>query len=74
MSGVYIILLINFSRPGVSTESGRAMRELSSIMMTTGGFLSSAREAKGPDARWPTLWSSADEFNTPLKVSWLHLG
>ncbi|CAG0879419.1 unnamed protein product [Cyprideis torosa] len=51
-------------RPAVSDEVGRPSREPSSIQMTTGGFLSSAREGKGPEPRWPNDWASANEVTT----------
>ncbi|RZF33682.1 hypothetical protein LSTR_LSTR007060 [Laodelphax striatellus] len=35
-------------------EEGRPLREISSVMMTTSGFLSPAREGKLPEARTPT--------------------
>ncbi len=38
-----------------SQEVGRPLRELGCIMMTTSGFLSPAREGKGPEARLPKV-------------------
>lgn len=39
----------------ISEEMGRPLRELSSVMMTTSGFLSPAREGKVAEARVPKL-------------------
>ncbi|XP_003427022.2 transcription initiation factor TFIID subunit 3 isoform X1 [Nasonia vitripennis] len=36
-----------------TTEEGRPLREIHSVMMTTSGFLSTAREGKLPEARTP---------------------
>lgn len=44
-------------------EEGRATREISSVMMTTSGFISPAREGRLPEARPPKL---ADEFPKPI--------
>lgn len=64
-----------FKRPADSTaesstakkikleEEGRATREISSVMMTTSGFISPAREGRLPEARPPKL---ADEFPKPV--------
>ncbi|KAF5283385.1 hypothetical protein FQA39_LY04761 [Lamprigera yunnana] len=44
-----------FKRPRLLLEDeGRPTREISSVMMTTSGFLSPAREGKLPEARTPT--------------------
>lgn len=39
----------------ISEELGRPLRELSCVMMTTSGFLSSSREGKGPEAKQPKV-------------------
>lgn len=39
----------------IAEETGRPVRELSCVMMTTSGFLSPAREGKLPEARLPRL-------------------
>ncbi len=39
----------------ISEEIGRPLRELGCVMMTSSGFLSPAREGKGPEARLPKL-------------------
>lgn len=44
-------------------EEGRAPRELTSVMMTTSGFISPAREGKAPEARPPNL---PPEFTKPI--------
>ncbi|XP_014480646.1 PREDICTED: transcription initiation factor TFIID subunit 3 isoform X2 [Dinoponera quadriceps] len=48
---------ISFESPIVKrakvVEEGRPLREISSVMMTTSGFLSPAREGKLPEARTP---------------------
>lgn len=43
-------------------EEGRATREISSVMMTTSGFISPAREGKLPESKPPKL---QDEFPKP---------
>lgn len=45
-------------------EEGRPLREISSVMMTTSGFLSPAREGKLPEARTP-LQPSDSRSNSP---------
>lgn len=42
-----------FKRPKREEEGSRPTREISSVMMTTSGFLSPAREGKLPEARTP---------------------
>lgn len=42
-----------FKRPKREDEGSRPTREISSVMMTTSGFLSPAREGKLPEARTP---------------------
>ncbi|KAJ8984227.1 hypothetical protein NQ317_007459 [Molorchus minor] len=42
-----------FRRPKREEEGSRPTREISSVMMTTSGFLSPAREGKLPEARTP---------------------
>ena len=44
-------------------EEGRATREISSVMMTTSGFISPAREGKLPESKPPKL---AEEFPKPI--------
>lgn len=44
-------------------EEGRATREITSVMMTTSGFISPAREGKLPEAKPPKL---PDEFPKPI--------
>lgn len=47
-------------------EEGRPLREISSVMMTTSGFLSPAREGKLPEARTPTnTTDSNSRSNSP---------
>lgn len=46
-----------------SEEEGRATREISSVMMTTSGFISPAREGKLPETRPPKL---PEEFPKPI--------
>lgn len=45
-------------------EEGRPLREISSVMMTTSGFLSPAREGKLPESRTP-LQPSDSRSNSP---------
>lgn len=44
-------------------DEGRATREISSVMMTTSGFISPAREGKLPESKPPKL---AEEFPKPI--------
>ncbi|CAG9797457.1 unnamed protein product [Chironomus riparius] len=44
-------------------EEGRATREISSVMMTTSGFISPAREGKLPESKPPKL---VEEFPKPI--------
>jgi hypothetical protein len=44
-------------------EEGRPPREISSVMMTTSGFISPARQGKAPEARPPNL---PPEFTKPI--------
>lgn len=46
-------------------EEGRATREITSVMMTTSGFISPAREGKLPESKPPNL---PPEFNKPISV------
>lgn len=46
-------VLPEFRRPKREDEGGRPTREISSVMMTTSGFLSPAREGKLPEAKAP---------------------
>jgi hypothetical protein len=48
-----------------SEEEGRATREISSVMMTTSGFISPAREGKAPESRPPKL---QEEFPKPVPI------
>lgn len=50
-------------------EEGRPMREISSVMMTTSGFLSPAREGKLPESRTP-LPASDSRSNSPEPSSY----
>ncbi|XP_054279774.1 transcription initiation factor TFIID subunit 3-like isoform X2 [Macrosteles quadrilineatus] len=50
-------------------EEGRPLREISSVMMTTSGFLSPAREGKLPEARTPTQ-SSDSRSSSPQPLSY----
>lgn len=50
-------------------EEGRPLREISSVMMTTSGFLSPAREGKLPEARTP-LQSSDSRSSSPQPLSY----
>lgn len=48
-----------------SEEEGRATREITSVMMTTSGFISPAREGKLPESRPPKL---QEEFQKPVPI------
>ncbi|XP_021917768.1 transcription initiation factor TFIID subunit 3 isoform X3 [Zootermopsis nevadensis] len=50
-------------------EEGRPLREISSVMMTTSGFLSPAREGKLPESRTP-LQPSDSRSNSPQPTSY----
>lgn len=50
-------------------EEGRPLREISSVMMTTSGFLSPAREGKLPEARTP-IQSSDSRSSSPQPLSY----
>ncbi|XP_063219123.1 transcription initiation factor TFIID subunit 3 isoform X3 [Bacillus rossius redtenbacheri] len=50
-------------------EEGRPLREISSVMMTTSGFLSPAREGKLPESRSP-LQPSDSRSNSPQPSSY----
>lgn len=50
-------------------EEGRPLREISSVMMTTSGFLSPAREGKLPEPRTP-LQPSDSRSNSPQPSSY----
>ncbi|XP_049805860.1 transcription initiation factor TFIID subunit 3 isoform X1 [Schistocerca nitens] len=50
-------------------EEGRPLREISSVMMTTSGFLSPAREGKLPESRTP-LQPSDSRSNSPQPSSY----
>lgn len=50
-------------------EEGRPLREISSVMMTTSGFLSPAREGKLPEARTPTQ-ASDSRSSSPQPLSY----
>ncbi|XP_035908380.1 uncharacterized protein LOC118510517 [Anopheles stephensi] len=43
------------SKPVLTTEEGRPTREISSVIMTTSGFISPAREGKLPESRIPII-------------------
>uniref|UniRef100_A0A182W500 PHD-type domain-containing protein n=1 Tax=Anopheles minimus TaxID=112268 RepID=A0A182W500_9DIPT len=43
------------SKPVVTAEEGRPTREISSVIMTTSGFISPAREGKLPESRIPII-------------------
>lgn len=49
----------------VMEEEGRPTREISSVMMTTSGFLSPAREGKLPEARTPITAMDIPTTSTP---------
>lgn len=44
----------------IAEETGRPVRELSCVMMTTSGFLSPAREGKLPEARLPKFYNQTN--------------
>lgn len=50
-------------------EEGRPLREISSVMMTTSGFLSPAREGKLPEPRTP-IQPSDSRSNSPQPLSY----
>uniref|UniRef100_A0A182K466 PHD-type domain-containing protein n=1 Tax=Anopheles christyi TaxID=43041 RepID=A0A182K466_9DIPT len=43
------------AKPAIVTEEGRPTREISSVIMTTSGFISPAREGKLPESRIPII-------------------
>lgn len=55
-----------FRKPKKEDEGGRPTREISSVMMTTSGFLSPAREGKLPEAKAPAPPPPPDPPNEPL--------
>jgi transcription initiation factor TFIID subunit 3 len=50
-----VILKINHLRMTMEEEGGRPLREISSVIMTTSGFLSPAREGKLPETKAPAI-------------------
>ncbi|XP_015044235.1 transcription initiation factor TFIID subunit 3 isoform X3 [Drosophila pseudoobscura] len=62
--------LINFSsNNNCDTDSGRTVREMSSVVMTTGGFISPAIEGKLPDAFVPDIIEKYKGLHAPLLPS-----
>lgn len=55
-----IVFLKSKPNPLLLDEDGRPTREIGSVMMTTGGFISPAIEGKLPEARVPTLIGTFD--------------
>lgn len=54
---------MNASKKIKAEEEGRATREITSVMMTTSGFISPAREGKLPESKPPNL---PPEFTKPV--------
>ncbi|XP_026846855.1 uncharacterized protein LOC6601984 isoform X1 [Drosophila persimilis] len=62
--------LINFSsNNNCDPDSGRTVREMSSVVMTTGGFISPAIEGKLPDAFVPDIIEKYKGLHAPLLPS-----